>query len=30
MSILECRLAVEKEMDGKPFTICNDFMKSYQ
>jgi hypothetical protein len=23
MSILECSLAAEKEMDGKPFTICN-------
>jgi hypothetical protein len=22
MSILECRLAAEKEMDGKPFTVC--------
>lgn len=22
MSILECRLAAEKECDGKPFTVC--------
>ena len=22
MSILECRLAAEKEKDGKPFTVC--------
>lgn len=22
MSILECRLAAEKEMNGKPFTVC--------
>jgi hypothetical protein len=22
MSIIECRLAVEKECDGKPFTVC--------
>ena len=22
MSILECRLAAEKPMDGKPFTVC--------
>jgi hypothetical protein len=22
MSIPECRLAAEKEMDGKPFTVC--------
>jgi hypothetical protein len=22
MSILECSLAAEKEMDGKPFTVC--------